>query len=217
MNRPTTMEDISRLQIELSETGDISRINDLAINGDDAALAVATYYFLKKKFPRISMLRTLETLQKHSEQLRAENKQASEILDLLDDDFSKLYELNIKPINGRVLYLILNQLGLNISTGKRTLFEAQLDIYCQAITKAKDIKVARSGGAGKSAKLDALRAETIRLYSAGKWNSVPLAAQDITPEIVALSIKNGPQLAPTTTKPLEWIRAHKKTLKNCAC
>jgi hypothetical protein len=78
-------------------------------------------------------------------------------------------------------------------------------------------KVAASGGAGKSAKLEALKAETISKYKAGKWDSVPLAAQAIAPEIVELSKKNGPALLPTTTKPLEWIRAYRKTLKTTAC
>lgn len=68
--------------------------------------------------------------------------------------------------------------------------------------------VARTGGAGRSAKLKVLEAETIRLYEAGKWDSVPLAAQAITPAVVEFSKKNGPKLLPSTAKPIEWIRDH---------
>ena len=68
--------------------------------------------------------------------------------------------------------------------------------------------IARTGGAGRSAKLKVLEAETIRLYEAGKWDSTPLAAQEIAPLIVAFSAKEGPRLMPSTTKPLEWIRAY---------
>lgn len=68
--------------------------------------------------------------------------------------------------------------------------------------------IARSGGAGRAAKLKVLEAETIRLYKAGKWDSTPLAAQAIAPAIIALSAKEGPKLTASTTKPLEWIRAY---------
>lgn len=71
--------------------------------------------------------------------------------------------------------------------------------------------IARTGGAGRSVKLKILQAETIRLYEAGKWDSTPLAAQEIAPAIVALSAKEGPKLMPSTTKPLEWIRSHLKS------
>lgn len=71
-----------------------------------------------------------------------------------------------------------------------------------------------AGGASRSSKLKALEEATIKMYTEGQWDSVPLAAQEITPKIVALSKKNGPNLLPTTTKPIEWIRAYKKTIKS---
>lgn len=73
--------------------------------------------------------------------------------------------------------------------------------------------IARSGGEGRSAKLKILEKETIRLYLAGSWKSVPLAAQEITPLIVTFSSKGNGDLAATTTKPLEWIREFKQRQK----
>lgn len=75
-------------------------------------------------------------------------------------------------------------------------------------------KVAASGGAGRSVKLEALKSETIRLYEEGSWATLPLAAADIRPKIIELSKKNGPVLSATTNKPLEWLRAHKKSKKS---
>lgn len=79
----------------------------------------------------------------------------------------------------------------------------------------KDIakKVAASGGAARAAKIQALKDKTIELYKAGSWSSVPLAAEEIRPKIVQLSKENGTVLAPTTTKPLEWIRKYRKSIK----
>jgi len=78
----------------------------------------------------------------------------------------------------------------------------------------KPVELAKSGGAGRSAKFKMLEAETIRLYELGKWKSVPIAAQEITPKIVALSKNGNGDLLPSTTKPLEWIRAFKKSQKS---
>lgn len=82
--------------------------------------------------------------------------------------------------------------------------------------KMRAAEIAKSGGDGRSAKYKALEAETIRLYVAGEWASTPAAAQEITPKIVALSKKGAGDLAPTTQKPLEWIRAHVRSQKKVA-
>lgn len=83
----------------------------------------------------------------------------------------------------------------------------------QQKNKAKN--TARKGGLGKRAKLDMLEAETLRRYKAGKWKSASAAAIEITPDIVAMSrVGNGIYLQPSTTKPLEWIRAHVNATQN---
>jgi hypothetical protein len=74
-------------------------------------------------------------------------------------------------------------------------------------------KRAALGGSGRARHFKPLEDETIRLYLEKAWKSVPEAAMEITPKIVAMSKGNG-DLAPTTTKPLEWIRAYKKSLKS---
>lgn len=202
---------------------EISSLSELAKNGDDSALVVILHLGLKRKYPKLTVLHTMKRVGELAEKMRAEAKQANEILDVLDVDYSKVLNLKIEPINGRVLYLILSQLRSKISAGERNMFDAELLIYSQAITKAKEIKVATSGGRGRSAKFDDARAETIRMYElgklAGKWQTgrhhVPDAALEITPQVVAFS--NGmANLAPTTTKPKEWIREHIGSKKNDA-
>ena len=74
--------------------------------------------------------------------------------------------------------------------------------------------LASKGGNGRATKYDQLKKETIRLYELGEWKSVPLAAHEITPKIVALSKNGNGDLFSTTTKPLEWIREYRKSLKN---
>ena len=73
-------------------------------------------------------------------------------------------------------------------------------------------EIARSGGEGRAAKYQALEAETIRLYLEKEWKA-PAAAKEITPKIVALSKGGAGDLAPTTQKPLEWIRAYIRAQK----
>lgn len=73
--------------------------------------------------------------------------------------------------------------------------------------------IAAEGGEARAKKYKALEEETIRLYLAGTWKSVPSAAHEITPKIVALSKNGNGDLLPTTTKPLEWIRAYKRRNK----
>jgi hypothetical protein len=80
--------------------------------------------------------------------------------------------------------------------------------------KLKSKNIARSGGAGRAEKFKALESATIKLYQAGKWASAPLAAQEIAPQIVALSSHGNGDLLPSTTRPLQWIRAHIKSLKS---
>ncbi|WP_426113695.1 hypothetical protein [Massilia sp. PWRC2] len=84
----------------------------------------------------------------------------------------------------------------------------------------KSSAVAKSGGDGRAAKIKALEDETIRLYKLGPdgdaWptgkSHAPTAALEITPKVVAFSKGRG-NLLRTTTKPLEWIRAHLKAVK----
>ncbi|NHZ62636.1 hypothetical protein [Massilia genomosp. 1] len=101
-------------------------------------------------------------------------------------------------------------IGLLGSFSKRD-FEPHVCPDC--IIQSYKSSVARSGGEGRSAKLKILEKETIRLYLAGAWKSVPLAAQEITPQIVKFSSKGNGDLAATTTKPLEWIREFKQSQK----
>jgi hypothetical protein len=75
-------------------------------------------------------------------------------------------------------------------------------------------KRAASGGEGRARKFKHLKDETIRLFLSQEWKSAPIAAQSITPQIVALSKNGRGDLLPSTTKPLEWIRAHKKMQKS---
>ncbi len=83
------------------------------------------------------------------------------------------------------------------------------------LERVKSSTVARSGGDGRAALFTILEKETIRLYELDKarWptgrHHVPTAALEITPKIVAFSKSRGDLLS-TTTKPLEWIRAHVK-------
>lgn len=72
---------------------------------------------------------------------------------------------------------------------------------------------AKNGGAARSAQFLALEEETIRLFKAGKWTSVPKAALEITPKIVAMSKKGNGELSDATTKPLEWIRKYNRLAK----
>jgi hypothetical protein len=78
-------------------------------------------------------------------------------------------------------------------------------------------KRAALGGSGRAKNFRPLQNETIRLYLEKSWRSVPDAAMAITPKIVAMSKGGNGDLAPTTTKPLEWIRAYKKGLKSGPC
>lgn len=80
--------------------------------------------------------------------------------------------------------------------------------------EGKPSKIAGYGGKGRATKFKALELGTIKLYQAGKWTSTPLAAQEITPKIVALSSDGKGALMASTTKPLQWIRTHVKSLKS---
>jgi hypothetical protein len=75
-------------------------------------------------------------------------------------------------------------------------------------------KIATTGGAGRAAKFKPLEDETIRLYLAKEWKSVPDAALEITPIIVAMSKRGNGDLVDATTKPLEWIRAYNRAKKS---
>lgn len=88
----------------------------------------------------------------------------------------------------------------------------QMNNYLQA--KEARSEKAKNAAEVRAEKFKSLEAETIRLYESGKWASVPLAAAEITPKIVAMSRNRNGDLLPSTTKPLEWIRAHNKKKKN---
>jgi hypothetical protein len=70
--------------------------------------------------------------------------------------------------------------------------------------KTKDDR--RKGGKGRSIKLKRSEIETIRLYKLGTWDSIPLAATELTPIVVKFSKNGNGNLSPSTTKPLKWIR-----------
>lgn len=74
-------------------------------------------------------------------------------------------------------------------------------------------KIAMAGGAARTAIFKLLEDETIRLYLAKKWKSVPDAALEITPLIVEMSKRGNGDLVKSTTKPLEWIRAYNNAQK----
>jgi hypothetical protein len=79
--------------------------------------------------------------------------------------------------------------------------------------KSRAKKVAKTGGEGRASKYKTLEQETIRLYLSREWDSVPSAAQEITPLIVKMSKNGAGDLLPTTTKPLQWIRAFNRARK----
>jgi hypothetical protein len=91
-----------------------------------------------------------------------------------------------------------------------------VDLLLEELATMKEKVHARalSGAAIRAAKFKILETETIRLYEAGKWESAPAAALEITPKIVAMSKNGNGDLMATTTKPLEWIRAHNKRKKS---
>lgn len=74
---------------------------------------------------------------------------------------------------------------------------------------------AQLGGLTRATKFKRLEEETIRLYLEGKWKSDPLAAEEITPKIVLMSKDGNGDLLPSTTKPLQWIRKYKKSVRKC--
>jgi hypothetical protein len=76
---------------------------------------------------------------------------------------------------------------------------------------------AKSGGDAKAAKFKTLEDETVRMYLSGTEKSAPAAALIITPQIVAMSKYGNGDLYPTTSKPLEWIRAYIKAQKSNPC
>lgn len=76
--------------------------------------------------------------------------------------------------------------------------------------KIREILRAKTGGKIRAEKFKALESATIKLYQAGKWASAPLAAQEIAPQIVALSSGGNGDLLLSTTRPLQWIRTYLK-------
>jgi hypothetical protein len=92
--------------------------------------------------------------------------------------------------------------------------EAKISNVHIAYLANKPRLVAKTGGDARSALFKALEVETIRLYKLGKWMSLPLAALEITPKIVAFSRHGKGDLAETTNKPLEWLRKYVKSEKS---
>lgn len=91
----------------------------------------------------------------------------------------------------------------------------QVMYYTEASANALRARtIATTGGAGRAAKFRPLEEETIRLYLAKEWKSVPDAALEITPIIVAMSKRGNGDLVDATTKPLEWIRAYNRAKKS---
>nr|WP_314623635.1 hypothetical protein [uncultured Noviherbaspirillum sp.] len=83
----------------------------------------------------------------------------------------------------------------------------------EEIERYEATKRAQKGGAARAALFNNLEKETIRFYLEREWNSAPEAALEITPLIVQMSRNGNGDLAPTTTKPLAWIRAYNRTKK----
>lgn len=75
-------------------------------------------------------------------------------------------------------------------------------------------RIAKTGGDARSALFKALENETIRLYKSGNWTSLPSAALEITPKIVALSKNGNGDLVETTNKPLQWLRKYAKSQRS---
>jgi hypothetical protein len=108
---------------------------------------------------------------------------------------------------------------------------AKLDSEMQGINDARMAKTgkmityltrlpserAKKGGDAKSARLRPAEAQTIKLYKLGTWKSAALAAAELTPQIVAYSRNGKGDLSPSTTKPLEWIRAYLRSQKSSPC
>jgi hypothetical protein len=113
------------------------------------------------------------------------------------------------PVLDDLVVMAVDSLDRQIESAKRR--EAEISAL-----KNKPKEIAGKGGLGRKRKFDVLEEETIRIYEAGKskWTSLPIAAQDITPIIVAMSKDGNGDLLPSTTKPLEWIRAHVKRGKS---
>lgn len=139
-------------------------------------------------FLELDLARTKVYLEKAKVDIRTLVKMI-EVLDLLEEKHSELVNMAFDE------ELRLNKLIIN---------------YWERKPKV----VAKAGGDGRAEKFKALEIETIKLYQEGSWATVPLAAQEITPKIVAMSER---ALAPTTNKPLEWIRAYRKSLKSTSC
>jgi hypothetical protein len=150
-------------------------------------------------------------------QLQTDNERARRIFALISGsaklEIHALY--NIEPINGYTLHVLLKLLGVAIEHSHPTFLEHSLEIVSADALKSRDSQRAANAGKGRAAKFKLLEDETIRLYKEGikRWptgkSHVPTAALEITPKIVAFS-KGICDLFPTTTKPLEWIRAHVK-------
>lgn len=112
-----------------------------------------------------------------------------------------------------VLHVIKEHAALHGDESPAAKAIAKAAAAVENIQKSKAKEIARRGPEVRKAKMDFLEAETIKLFEQGKWKSVPTAALEITPKIVALSKNGNGNLSPSTTKPLEWIRAHKSRSK----
>lgn len=87
------------------------------------------------------------------------------------------------------------------------------DLYLNALHD-RPSRIAKTGGDARSALFKKLEIETIRLYKTGTWTSLPSAALEITPKIVALSKNGNGDLVETTNKPLQWLRKYAKSQRS---
>lgn len=118
--------------------------------------------------------------------------------------FSRLYR-ELEAMDARADALMTKATNLKQDVANRIL-EQLVQQMNHLIQKPKDI--ARKGGLGRAAKYDRLREATIRLYESKTWKNAVTAALAITPQIVEMSRNGNGDLAPTTTKPLAWIREY---------
>ena len=154
--------------------------------------------------------------------------------DRIRNEIKKIREKNHDAIFLEMYFAVRNILLEDAFTAVRMSHEAMqndeliIDLYeadasladkMLAYHEGKTSLIAQLGGKGRAAKYDEDKAETIRLYEAGKvagkWETgrhhVPDAALEITPQIVAFSRGKG-NLVATTTMPKSWIKEH---LKRC--
>lgn len=170
-----------------------------------------------------------EFIEKITEEFLSGGLVTADRVERVRNEIAKVRERNHNAIFLEMLYALRNISFEDSLTANKMLmevvdmndlveqcFQKELELS-DVIIKYLDSKpkaVARAGGEGRAAKFASLKAETIKLFNEGSWKSLPDAALEITPKIVAYSKPNNGNLLPTTTKPLEWLREYAKAEKS---